>query len=67
MKTETLINTTLGLVLSGGGVKGMAHIGLLKALEQRGIYPSQISGVSAGALIGGLYVDGTSIEPRFSS
>jgi NTE family protein len=62
MKTETLINTTLGLVLSGGGVKGMAHIGLLKALEQRGIYPSQISGVSAGALIGGLYVDGTSIE-----
>ena len=33
MKTETLINTTLGLVLSGGGVKGMAHIGLLKALN----------------------------------
>ncbi|WP_067028917.1 patatin-like phospholipase family protein [Allomuricauda sp. CP2A] len=62
MKPERLINTTLGLVLSGGGVKGMAHIGLLKALEQRGIYPSQISGVSAGALVGGLYADGASIE-----
>ncbi|MAU15953.1 MAG: phospholipase [Muricauda sp.] len=62
MKLETLKNATLGLVLSGGGIKGMAHIGLLKALTQRGIYPDQISGVSAGALVGGLYADGASIE-----
>lgn len=62
MKSEILNNTTLGLVLSGGGVKGMAHIGLLKALEQRGINPSQISGVSAGALVGGLYANGATIE-----
>ena len=62
MKSETLIDATIGLVLSGGGVKGMAHIGLLKALEQRGVNPSQISGVSAGALVGGLYADGASIE-----
>lgn len=62
MKLETLTSNKLGLVLSGGGVKGMAHIGLLKALTQRGIYPSQISGVSAGALVGGLYADGASVE-----
>jgi NTE family protein len=62
MKLEILTNSTLGLVLSGGGVKGMAHVGMLKALTQRGIYPSHISAVSAGALVGGLYADGASIE-----
>ena len=58
MKLETIKNKTIGLVLSGGGVKGMAHIGILKALTQRDIYPDYISGVSAGALVGGLYADG---------
>ena len=62
MKLETLTNKTIGLVLSGGGVKGMAHIGILKALNQRGIYPDNISGASAGALVGGLYADGVSTE-----
>ena len=62
MELETLTNSNLGLVLSGGGVKGMAHIGVLKALTLRGIYPDTISGVSAGALVGGLYADGASVE-----
>lgn len=62
MKPETLTNKTIGLVLSGGGVKGMAHIGTLKALNQRDIYPDNISGVSAGALVGGLYADGASTD-----
>ncbi|MCB0736659.1 MAG: patatin-like phospholipase family protein [Bacteroidetes bacterium] len=47
-----------GLVLSGGGAKGFAHIGVLKALNEKGIYPDVISGTSAGAIIGALYADG---------
>ena len=47
-----------GLVLSGGGAKGFAHIGVLKALNEKGIYPDIISGTSAGAIVGSLYADG---------
>ena len=47
-----------GLVLSGGGVRGFAHLGALKALNEAGIYPDVISGVSAGAIAGALYADG---------
>lgn len=49
-----------GLVLSGGGARGFAHIGVLKALNESGIFPEIISGTSAGALIGVLYADGYS-------
>ena len=42
----------IGLVLSGGGARGIAHIGALKALEENGIYPEVLSGASAGAYIG---------------
>ena len=45
----------LGLVFSGGGVRALAHAGLLKALDENGIQPSIISGTSGGALVGGLY------------
>lgn len=48
----------VGLVLSGGGARGFAHIGALKALNEAGIYPDVISGVSAGAIIGAFYADG---------
>ncbi len=48
----------IGIVLSGGAVRGLAHIGVLKALWEYGIYPSCVSGVSAGALIGVFYADG---------
>ncbi len=47
-----------GLVLSGGGARGFAHLGLLQALNDAGIFPDVISGTSAGALAGVLYADG---------
>ena len=50
----------IGIALSGGGIKGMCHAGVLKALEEYGIKPDIISGVSAGAVVGVLYSDGYS-------
>lgn len=50
--------TKLGLVLSGGGARGAAHIGVLKAFEEHGISPSHISGASVGAIVGSLYAAG---------
>ena len=50
----------LGLVLSGGGAKGLAHIGVLKVLEEEGIEPQFITGTSMGSIIGGLYAIGYS-------
>lgn len=47
-----------GLVLSGGGTRGFAHIGALKALEEAGIKADVISGTSAGSIIGAMYADG---------
>jgi len=51
-----------GLVLSGGGARGFAHLGVLQALNEAGIFPDVISGTSAGALIGVLYADGYTPE-----
>lgn len=48
----------LGIVLSGGGARGFAHLGVLKALNEAGIYPEIISGVSAGSIVGAFYADG---------
>lgn len=48
----------IGLVLSGGGAKGFAHIGVLKALEENNIKVDYITGTSMGALIGALYSAG---------
>jgi len=48
----------IGLVLSGGGARGFAHLGLIQALNEAGIFPDIISGTSAGALAGVLYADG---------
>ncbi|MGB9856109.1 MAG: patatin-like phospholipase family protein [Caldisericum exile] len=45
----------LGLVLSGGGARGLAHIGVLKALEEIGIHPDVITGASMGGIIGAMY------------
>ena len=50
----------VGVVLSGGGAKGAAHIGVLKALEEEGIPVDYIVGTSMGAIIGGLYSIGYS-------
>jgi NTE family protein len=48
----------IGLVLSGGGAKGLAHIGVLKVIEEAGIKIDYIGGTSMGAVIGGLYASG---------
>ena len=50
----------VGLVFSGGGATGFAHIGVLKALEENDIPIDYITGTSAGALVGGLYASGYS-------
>ncbi|MDH5602425.1 MAG: patatin-like phospholipase family protein, partial [Cyclobacteriaceae bacterium] len=55
----------IGLALSGGGARGIAHLGVLKALEEKKIKPSIISGTSAGALTGALYAYGYSPDELF--
>ncbi len=49
---------TIGISLSGGGARGIAHVGVLQALNEAGIYPTHIAGVSAGAIVGALYAQG---------
>lgn len=51
---------SVGLVLSGGGAKGLSHIGVIKALEENGIPIDYISGTSIGSIVGGLYAIGLS-------
>lgn len=48
----------IGLALSGGGARGIAHIGVIKALEELNIRPDVISGTSAGSIVGALYAAG---------
>ncbi len=52
----------VGLVLSGGGAKGIAHIGVLKALEEAGVRVDYITGTSMGSVVGGLYSIGYSAD-----
>lgn len=51
-----------GLVLSGGGARGLAHIGVLKALSEHGIQPVAVAGTSMGSIVGGLYATGYSVD-----
>lgn len=51
-------NKTISLVLGSGGARGLAHIGVIKVLEQQGYQIQSISGASMGALIGGIYAAG---------
>ena len=60
MTTESPRKFRVGISLSGGGAKGIAHLGVLQALEECGFKPQVIAGVSAGAIIGALYADGKS-------
>ena len=57
-KDSTKKNIKVGLVLSGGGAKGYAHVGVLKVLEEAGVQIDYIGGTSMGAIIGGLYASG---------
>lgn len=54
------IRPKIGLVLSGGGAKGLAHIGVLKVIDSLGVKIDYIGGTSMGAIIGGLYASGYS-------
>jgi NTE family protein len=55
---DTISRKKIGLVLTGGGAKGFAHIGVLKVLEEAGIKIDYIGGTSMGAIVGGLYASG---------
>lgn len=60
----------VGLVLSGGGAKGLAHIGALKAIEEAGVHIDYIAGTSMGAIVGALYASGytaSELETLFKS
>ena len=60
----------VGLVLSGGGAKGLAHIAVIRALEENGILIDYIAGTSMGAIVAGLYAAGYSpdeMEKLFKS
>ena len=50
----------IGLVLSGGGVRALAHIGFIKVLIENNIIPTRVTGTSAGALVAALYAAGYS-------
>ena len=50
----------VGLVLSGGGAKGFAHIGVLKTLDSLGVKVDYVAGTSMGAVVGSLYASGYS-------
>ncbi|MFA6471175.1 MAG: patatin-like phospholipase family protein, partial [Candidatus Latescibacterota bacterium] len=50
----------IGLALSGGGARGLAHIGIIEVLESRGIRVERIAGTSMGSIVGGLYAAGYS-------
>lgn len=50
----------IGLVLSGGGARGLAHIGVIRALEENGVQVAAIAGTSIGAIVGALYASGRS-------
>ncbi|MGI9552258.1 MAG: patatin-like phospholipase family protein [Aurantibacter sp.] len=62
MQLKEIQAKKIGLVLSGGGVKGIAHIGLIKALNEYDIHAKAVSGTSVGALVGALYANGSSIQ-----
>ena len=55
---DSIKRPKIGLVLTGGGAKGLAHIGVLKVLEKAGVKIDYIGGTSMGAVVGGLYATG---------
>lgn len=57
-----VVAQSVGVVLSGGGARGLYHIGVLRALEENGIPIDYIAGTSMGSIIGGMYAAGYSID-----
>lgn len=60
--TDPTARPRIGLVLSGGGARGLAHVGVLKALEQARVPVDFVVGTSMGAIIGGLYASGMNAD-----
>jgi NTE family protein len=60
------MNKEIGLVLSGGGVRAIAHVGFLQVLLENDIKPTRVSGTSAGALVCALYASGYKTEEMLS-
>lgn len=58
LSVSSVYSQSVGLVLSGGGAKGIAHIGVIQALEDNNIPIDYITGTSMGAIVGGLYASG---------
>lgn len=54
-KSRSLRRKKIGLALGGGAARGLAHVGVLKVLEKRGIIPNMIAGTSVGSIIGAIY------------
>src|SRR5438105_12316334 len=56
------VRPAIGVTLSGGGAKGLAHIGILKAIDSAGLKVDYITGTSMGSIIGSLYAIGYSAD-----
>ncbi len=64
------MNTKIGLALGGGGARGLAHLGVLKVLEENGIHTDFITGTSMGAVVGAMYAqnpDSEAVIKRFEN
>ena len=59
-QTAAVARPRIGLVLSGGGARGLSHVGVLKVLEAERIPVDVVAGTSMGAIVGGLYASGMS-------
>ena len=62
MSFNRLFNTKVGLALGGGGAKGVAHIGVLKALEEANVKVDYVSGTSVGAMVAAMYAFNISVD-----
>lgn len=62
MSMMSLFNTKVGLALGGGGAKGVAHIGVLQALEEARVKPDYIAGTSVGAMVAAMYAFNVNIN-----
>ena len=60
--SEQVKKPKIGLVLSGGGAKGLAHVGVIRAIEKAGIKVDMVCGTSMGAIVGALYATGYNAE-----
>ncbi|MDG2019038.1 MAG: patatin-like phospholipase family protein [Porticoccaceae bacterium] len=62
MDIKSLFNAKIGVALGGGGAKGVAHIGVLKALEEAGVEINYLAGTSVGAMIASMYAFNVNID-----